>query len=182
MKRIIGCLAVALLLVSTARAEGFSFGVGASFGPTFPIIQEDQGSGTSFGLHARIPLVSFITLEPNIGFVSFGEPDAIDGVDLGVTGSSITHFGVNGILGSVVGKRGVSPFLHWGFGSFKVENDDTGYEETELGWLGGIGVLIGFSPQIGLDIRGNAIVAPQSAGSKKAVSVTGGLTYNFGSF
>ena len=67
-----------------------------------------------------------------------------------------------------------------GAGMYKIKNDDTGYDESKLGFDAGLGFMFGLTPYVDLDIRGTFMTAPQEEGAKKAVLVTGGLTYYFG--
>jgi hypothetical protein len=76
---------------------------------------------------------------------------------------------------------GVMPYFVAGIGSYKVKNDDTGYDQSKIGFSGGLGLGVGLSPRFGLDVRGKFIVAPQEeGGSKKAVGITAGVNFHFG--
>lgn len=39
----------------------------------------------------------------------------------------------------------------------------------------------GFSPMLDVDVCGRLIIEPQDDGSKKAIAITGGINYYFGS-
>ncbi len=175
-------------LTSLASAQSATkLGFGAFGGLSIPILQEDQGNGTEYGLKVRWGAVSMFTVEPYLAFVKWGEPDPIEvlsgGPDfsLGIDGSKVTAFGVDLVLGNGVGKMGVSPYFVGGVASFKVKNDDTGFEHSSLGWSAGLGLGIGFTPSLAIDVRGKVNVAPQDGGgSKKSASIVGGLNYAFG--
>jgi opacity protein-like surface antigen len=129
---------------------------------------------------------SVITLEPHFTATKWGEPDPVDigggaTFDLGISGSKVTAFGVDAVLGNGIGKMGIAPYFVAGFGSYSVKNDDTGFDHSSFGLSGGLGLGIGLTPQIALDVRGQAVVIPQEeAGSKKAVGIQFGLNYAFG--
>jgi hypothetical protein len=144
-----------------------------------PIVQDDQASGTVFGLLARVKAFSFIVLEPNVAFGKWGEPGEVDGYDLGIDGSKVTSFGIDATVGGVPGVPGFKPYGLIGIGIYSVKNDDTDYDESKLGFSAGLGFGIGITPMVDLDLRGKFIIAPQEEGSKKAVYATAGLTYNF---
>ena len=180
MKKLLLVFFSLLLLSAAVNGEGAKFGVGAFGGLNIPLIQDDQASGTAFGIMARIKFLPFLSVEPNAMFGKWGEPGDVDGFQLGVSGSKINSFGVDAILGSVPGTVGLKPYAVIGFGSYKIKNDDTGYDESNLGWSGGLGFGIGVSPKFDVDLRGKFIVVPQDGGSKKAITLTGGLLYYFG--
>jgi opacity protein-like surface antigen len=182
-------LVCAVLLVTGSMALAQSpakFGVGVFGGISVPVLQEDQGNGTEFGLKGRWGLGSLFTIEPFFTSTKWGEPDPVaipDGgtFDLGISGSKVTSFGVEAVLGNGVGKMGIAPYFVAGFGSYKVKNDDTGFDHSSLGWSAGLGLGIGLTPQLGLDVRGKLVVIPQDPdGSKKSVGIVGGLNYTFG--
>ncbi|MEZ5360221.1 MAG: outer membrane beta-barrel protein [Candidatus Zixiibacteriota bacterium] len=180
MRKTLLVLGVLFLTVSMSHAEAPKFGVGGFGGINIPIVQDDQKSGTVFGLKGRLVVTSFLVAEPHVSFGKWGDPDPIDGVNLEIAGSKITSFGIDATLGGMPGKKGLKPFAFVGFASYKVKNDDTAYDESKLGIAGGFGFLIGVSPLLDIDIRGKAVIAPQEEGSKKAVWILGGLNYYFG--
>ncbi len=172
-------VAVLLLAAAAVTAQTPKLGVGAFGGLSIPLAQDDQSSGTVFGLRAKLALAGFLAAEGQIGFTKWGDPDPVDGFDLGISGSKITQFGVNGILGGGAG-AGIKPYFLGGIGSYKIKNDDTKYDESRVGYNGGLGLGIGFSPKLSLDARGEAVVIPMDGGgSKKAVVGSAGLTLYF---
>lgn len=186
MRRLIVMAVVLLMLPALAAAQTTSqtttkLGVGGFAGLSIPVVQDDQESGTEFGLRVRYGLGTMFVLEPYVSFVKWGGPDEIEGITWGIDGSKVTSFGVEATLGNSPGKIGLLPFLFAGAGSYKVKNDDTGYDQSKIGFSGGLGLGFGLSPQLALDFRGKLMVAPQKeGGSKKALGVTAGLNFNFG--
>lgn len=185
MKRLasIAILLGVLSLPSISFAQ-VKFGVGAGIGTDIPILQDDQASGSIFGFKVRYQLIPTIALEPYINFTSYGSPDITD-LDADLAGSSITAYGLDLTLGNNAGAIGFLPYFVGGFGFFNDSNDDYGdvYEGqgTRLGLSGGIGFGVGFSPKLALDVRGKAnIITQDGGGSRKSVTLTGGLNYYFG--
>jgi hypothetical protein len=170
-------MVAALLLAMTmpASAQLPKLGVGAFGGLSFPVAQADQKQGTEFGLRARLSLLSFLSGEAQLAFTKWGKPDPVSGSPLGISGSKVTAFGVNGLLGGGAGV-GIKPFFVVGLGTYKIKNDDTHYEVSRIGYSGGLGLGIGVIPKFGLDIRGELVVIPlDGGGSKKAVKATVGV-------
>ena len=183
MKRtiLVGVLVALFALPSAMAQPGPKLGAGAFAGLSIPLIQDDQSQGMEYGFKARLGIGSLIVFEPYVSFVKWGEPDPVEGVDLGIDGSKVTSFGVEASLGNLPGIAGISPFVFGGLGSYKVKNEDTGYEASKLGFSAGLGLGIGLTPKFSLDVRGKAIVAPQEeGGSKKAINAIAGVNFSFG--
>ena len=180
MKKALVVFSALLLAAAATSGQEAKVGIGAFGGLNIPLVQDDQTNGTAYGIMARIKFLPFLNVEPNVMFGKWGEPDPVDGVDLGVDGSKITSFGVDAVLGGMPGVVGFKPYGVLGVGSYKIKNDDTGFDESGLGWSGGLGFGIGFSRKFDIDVRGKLIVAPQDGGSKKALTVTGGVLYYLG--
>ena len=179
MKRVLLVIGLVILMSPVADAQGLKFGVGAFAGGNIPLAQDDQKAGTAYGVLGRIRVFSFVVAEPNVVFGKWGKPDPIKGIDLGIDGSKINSYGVNALIGGVPGTTGFKPYGVLGAAIYKVKNDDTGYDESKLGYSIGLGMSFGVIPQLSVDLRGMGVIAPQEQGSKKAVLVTGGLTYYF---
>ena len=179
MKKTVLILIFLLIPTSCIFSQGFKLGVGAFGGMNIPVIQDDQKTGSVFGVQARLQVLPFLTAEPSLTFGKWGSPDPIDGVDLGIDGSKITSYGINALIGNVHNAAKFKPYGILGAGIYKIKNDDTGYEESKLGFSGGLGFGIGLSSMLDFDISGRLIVAPQEEGSKKAIFATAGLNYYF---
>jgi len=178
MRRLFVVLGLMFLFVSQTNAVTPQVGAGVFGGMNMPILQDDQGNGTVFGIKAKVKIIPVILFEPNITFGKWGEGDPIEGVILG-SGSKITSFGVDAILGGNPGMAGVKPYFLVGAGIYSVKNDDTGYDQSKFGYSAGLGIGIGVGPKMDIDIGGKMIFAPQDGGAKKAIFITGGLTYYF---
>jgi len=182
MKKVILVILLLAFLSPMAGAEGVKLGAGVFGGLNIPIVQQDQGSGTAFGVRGKLHFSSFFGAEPNIVFGKWGDPGEVDGFELGISGSSVTSFGVDLVLGGMPGTVGFKPFVFAGLGMYSIKNDDTDYDESKFGFDGGLGVAIGLSPIIDIETRGTLFLAGMEGGlSKKAVMITAGINYYFGS-
>jgi hypothetical protein len=166
-----------LTVVVSSSAMAGAFGIGAYGGAYIPIVQEDQSSGTAFGVKGKISLVPGISLEPNVNFDKFGGAQFEFGDR---PGSKVRSYGVDAIFGSGIGTVGFKMYGLIGGGIYSIKRDgDT--DISKIGWSTGLGFEIGFVPSIGLDIRGKLdVISSEGGGSKKAAAVTAGLNYYFG--
>ena len=168
------------LLASVSPAQSPKFGVGVFGGASIPVAQKDQGTGSDFGVRFRAKLLPFIVVEPHMSFVKWGQPGTVEGIDLGIDGTKVTSFGLDATLGGLPGAVGFRPFAIVGAASYKVKNDDTGLDQSRLGMSGGAGFAIGVTPKIDVNARAKLVIIPlDGGGSKKAMSLTGGLGYSF---
>jgi opacity protein-like surface antigen len=178
---LIGFLLTLFAFPSVMAQPGPKFGAGVFAGLSIPLLQDDQSQGFEYGFKGRFGVASLIVLEPYVSFVKWGEPDPVDDVVLGIDGSKVTSFGLEASLGNSPGQMGLVPYFVAGIGSYKVKNEDTGYESSKFGFSAGLGLGVGLSPKFSLDVRGKAIVAPQEeGGSKKAIGATAGINFSFG--
>ncbi len=179
-KAVILVILLLLMCPLVAAQSAVKLGAGVFGGLDMPVGQDDQAKGTVFGIRARIKAIPIITFEPKLAFTSFGEPDS-DILTLGLDGSKLTAYGVDATIGAPFGGKGFAMFGVVGAGFYKMKRDQTFQDDTNLGWLAGLGFSIGFSPFISGDVRGTAHVIPyDDGGSKKSVSATAGLNYYFG--
>jgi hypothetical protein len=180
VKKCILTVALLTMLVAVVSAQTPKFGVGAFAGISVPVVQKDQASGSDFGFRARIKALPFLVVEPTLEFVKWGKPGVVQGVDLGIDGSKVTKFGIDVTLGGLPGAVGFKPFFVLGAASYKVKNSQTGFDESHLGYSGGMGFGIGIMTKIDIDVRATVVIIPTSgSGSKKAANIAAGLNYNF---
>ena len=180
MRKSLLIICIVLIAATALNAQGLKFSAGAFGGISIPLVQDDQGQGTIFGVMGRINLMSLLVVEPHISLTNWGEPDPIDELDLGISGSKLTNFGVDVMLGGMPGAPGIKPYFLGGIGYYKIKNDDTQFDESQLGYAVGLGISIGLVPTIDLDVKAKGIIIPIEGASKKAVNITAGLMYNFG--
>ncbi|MDZ4723255.1 MAG: outer membrane beta-barrel protein [candidate division Zixibacteria bacterium] len=180
MRKPILIISALLLMASSTTAVLPKFGIGVFGGLNIPVVQQDQGNGTLFGVRGRLKVLPFAVFEPNATFGKFGDPDDIEGIDLG-NGSDFNSFGLDVTLGGLPGVVAFKPFLVVGIGSYTTKNDMTKVDNSDVGYSVGLGVGLGFSPKFDIDVRGKAIIIPiDEGGSKKTINATVGLTYNIG--
>jgi hypothetical protein len=172
------CISVALLalLSSAGVAHALSVGVGAFGGISFPILQDDTGQGTQFGIRAPVNLVPMLVVEPYFASSSGGDKDEeFNGVEQTRTGLDVTAFGANVLIPFGTGFR-FYPFV--GIGSHKLKRE--GAEDiTKSGYNFGLG--IGFAPPIAglsVDVRGELNAVVDGDVSRKWGNATVGVSYN----
>ena len=185
MKKILLALCALLLLAQAPMAVGPSLGAGAFGGMHFPLVQDDQGSGSTFGIRGIVQIIPSLSAEPNVTFSKYGEPDfGIVGVTNDLEGSKVTSFGVDALFGKASSVPGIRPFVLAGFGFYKIKRDQTAVFDDDssiFGYAFGLGIATSVAPKISLDVRGKAHIIPfESGSSKKSVSVMAGLNYYFG--
>ncbi len=177
MKRILLVFLAMAVLIPATSVSAQKLGIGAFGGINYPVLQDDQSSGTAFGVNARLDILPIITLEPFFILGSWGDPDDIDGIELGISGSSLNSFGVEASLGNPLGRKGFKPYFFGGIGYFTITNDDTDFDEKTFGFTGGLGIAIGLTDKLDIDVRARALIATYEEGSKKAVTGTAGIIY-----
>lgn len=178
MKRAVTIFLLALFGLSAVSLADRT-GVGVFGGGLYPVGQEDQETGTTFGAKVRFRLTGPIVMEPNANFGKFG---AIDVAGVGSRdGSSVKHFGLDFLLGGAPAKIGPKPYLFIGGGVYTLKRDgDKTYNRS--GWSFGVGMAVGIMEMLDIEIRGRCnIAAFEGSTSKKSVAVTGGVNYYFGS-
>jgi len=157
-------------------------GVGAFGGANIPVVQEDQSTGTAFGLCGQIKLIPALVAEGNITFSKFGETTIdIGSIDNTIDGSKVNSYGIDLLLGG--GTGGTPGFRPYGVFGAAFYNTSRDFDEstTDLGWSAGFGFEINPAPQFGLDFRGKVIViGSEGGGSKKSAMVTAGFLYYLG--
>lgn len=171
---LIGMLA---LMLAPGLARAVTIG-GAVFGGTsIPIVQDDNGSGSQFGVRVPVNFVPLITVEPyfaqtNGGSTSYtaaGASYSRDGIDM-------KSFGANVLFEFGTGFR-MFPFA--GIGSNHLTR--SGLDQTETGYDFGLG--FGFNlplAGLGADVRGavNVVTDPASSdASRKWGEITVGVSY-----
>lgn len=176
MKRLCASIALLALLSSAGAAHALSVGVGAFGGISVPIVQDDTGQGTQFGVRVPVNLIPMVVVEPFFSSASGGDKDEeFGGVTQTRTGLDVTGFGANLLLPFGTGFR-FYPFA--GLGSFKVKREGS-EDVTKTGYNFGIG--IGISPPLAglsLDVRGELNAVVDGDVSRKWGNATVGVSYN----
>jgi len=178
MKRACCVIALLALALTAGVAGAASIGVGAFGGVSVPVVQDDNGQGSLFGVRVPVSVVPLITVEPYFAKGSGGDKDqggfTRSGIDL-------TAFGANVML-TFGGALKLYPYA--GIGSHKLER--TGLDATTTGYNFGLG--LGFSPPIAklaVHVRGelNSVLEENDSDSaRKWANVTVGVAYNLFDF
>ena len=164
-----------LLAAGTANATGV--GAGVYGGLSFPVLQEDVGSGSIYGLRAPISVSSIITIEPFYASSSLGDvEETFGGIDYTREGFDQTSYGANVLFGNI-GGPGFHFYPYAGLGKFKLER--AGTDIDEIGYNFGLGFGIGVAPKISLQVRGELEMVKIEDTSRKFGNVTGGVSYSF---
>ncbi|MBI1796432.1 MAG: hypothetical protein HY076_07190 [Candidatus Eisenbacteria bacterium] len=173
MKRTVLVLCVALSLIATV-AGAATVGIGAFGGVGIPIIQDDTGRGTMFGVRAPVSLIPLVTVEPYFLSSNGSSKDQdLGGVTITRSGIDVTGFGATAML-TMGGPVSFYPFA--GIGSHKLKRD--GIEETRTAYSFGIGIGISPVPKFTLHIRGEIDAAVKDQTSRKWAAATVGLSYS----
>lgn len=174
--KLLACVLLAMLLPAGALAEKTGFGLVA--GGLYPIAQDDQETGKTYGFKFRFRIIGPLVAEPNANFGSFGDAQ-IAGVG-GRDGSTFNHYGLDLLLGGLPARIGPKPYLFIGGGVYSIKREGV-TTANKSGWSFGAGLAAGVMKMLDIEIRGRcSIAAWDNSTSKKALSVTGGVIYYFG--
>jgi hypothetical protein len=164
------------LAIAAGSAHATGVGVGVYGGLSYPVVQDDVDSGTLLGLRVPVSLTPLITVEPFYMSSSLGDKDqTLGGLSYTREGFDGKGYGVNAMLGSPTG-MGFHFYPVAGIGKYKLER--TGSEDIdEVGYNIGLGIGIGATPKMTLQLRGELNLVKTGDSSRKFANVTGGLTY-----
>ncbi len=171
-------------------AQGFRFSVGAFGGMNLPIAQSDTKSGTAMGLKARIPIMTFIAVEPNYTYLKNGDGQVSveDGWNTTMKreGGKFTSFGIDLAIGGVSGFKGFNAYALLGIASAKYAKK--GLPDMTKGsyWLG-VGFEYGITDFLSAEVRAKGLIFPYKddayskgdTGSRKNGVISLGLNYFF---
>jgi hypothetical protein len=176
MAKIAICLL--LLLIFPVIVSAGIVGIGANGGALVPVAQKDQDVGSVFGIKLRVKLTGPLSLEPNLNFCKFG---AVTFEGVGTRdGSTFTSGGVDLVVGAPFAAVGLKPYAFLG-GAIYTTKRSGDATTNKAGWSFGVGLAVGIMANLDIDIRGRMNIAlSEGNGTKKAVGITGGLTYYFG--
>jgi hypothetical protein len=177
MRRALMLAALALGLGPTVAAAGGTIGVGVFGGASFPIVQDDVGTGATYGVRVPIDVLPLITIEPYFASSALGDGEAtLDGETYTRDGYDMTAFGGNVMLGSPSGTGfQLLPYVGLGYHHLtRASSEDI----DEVGFNFGLGV--GFSVLQKLSLQGRAELNMVVTGdtSRKFANATLGVSYN----
>jgi len=175
MKRLAACVLV--LALTAGPASAVTIGGGAFGGLSIPIVQDDNGQGSVYGIRAPVGIVPLITVEPYASWTTGGDKDQTVGtLNLTRSGIDLSSYGINALFTFGTGFQ-LFPFV--GIGSTSSERD--GLDQTSIQYNFGLG--IGFSPfaiPLMIDVRGEYASVTDEDNSDTArnwANVTLGATY-----
>jgi len=171
---LIGALA---LMLAPGLAHAVSIGGAVFGGSSIPIAQDDNGSGSMFGVRVPVNFVPLITVEPYWAQTNGGSSSySAGGVSYTRDGIDNTSLGANVLFEFGTGVR-MFPFA--GIGTNKLSR--AGLNQSETGYDFGLG--FGFNlplAGLGVDARGalNVVTDPASSdASRKWGEITVGVSY-----
>jgi hypothetical protein len=174
-------LFIALLVCALVPAAAHAGTVAAEAfgGLSIPIVQDDNGQGSTFGARVPVALNGKLTIEPFFSSASGGDKDVdVGGLTYTRSGIDVTSFGAS----LLVTFGGFYPYA--GIGSYALER--AGMDYTQTGYSFGLGYHIPIGvPKLAVDLRGGVIAVVEetsSATARKWGDVTVGVSYNVFSF
>jgi len=178
MKKIAVTL-VALAAIATANAShAGGIGVGVFAGSSIPVVQEDTGQGTVWGIRAPISLAPLLTIEPFYAKTSGGDKDQdVDGITYTRSGIDLTTYGANVMF---TFGTGFQLYPYAGIGSTKAER--SGLDASSTSYTFGMG--LGFKPpvaKLSVHLRGelSAVLDESDTDtSRKWANLTAGVSYD----
>jgi opacity protein-like surface antigen len=158
---------IALLLLAAPGWSGtYPLGVGLHSGYDMPVLQEDIGAGTMWGLSVRGNIVSFLHGQLIVRGTSQG--DAEEELDLGnetetitFAGGTLTGFGFN-LLMAKKDPAGFWPYFMLGVSSNSLSPGESfKKDESNMGWTvgGGAGINL-YQRKVYLDVNTGLLVMP----------------------
>ncbi len=170
---LVSCLAAAL-----AAGEGnaaTSVGAQAFGGASIPIVQDDNDTGSIFGIRVPVSVHSMVTIEPYFASSALGSKDQeIGSFTYSREGFDVTAFGANVVLDW--GNEGFRFFPYAGIGSHQLTR--SGSEDiNEAGYNFGLG--FGFAPitKLSIDMRGEFNMVATGDTSRKFANIMLGVAY-----
>lgn len=178
MMRWVALAVLALALTAgAASAAPVGVGVGAFGGLSYPIIQDDVGNGSVYGVRVPVRLLPMITVEPYWLTAKMDDgKQTIGGVEYTRDGFDNKGYGANAILGHV-GGSGFHFYPFAGIGSHKLTRTGTP-EIKETAYNAGLGFGISPTPKVSLQIRGELNMIKTGDTSRKFGNATVGLNYD----
>src|SRR5574341_127230 len=182
MKRMPVYLAALALVLCAGSAGAVGIGVGAFGGVGIPIVQDDNGKGSVFGVRVPVSLLPLVTVEPYYLKGSGGDKDQeVGNTTITREGIDVSGFGANVML---TFGGGLQLYPYAGIGSYSLER--TGLDTSNTAYNFGLGLAI--KPPIAklsVHLRGelNAVLEEgDSDSSRKWANVTVGVSYGLFDF
>jgi hypothetical protein len=168
--------AVVLLALGLApnAASARGVGVGVFGGANIPIVQDDNGSGSQFGVRVPVTLLKHLNVEPFFGSVSDGDASqTIGGIGYTRSGFDISSYGAN-VLFPFGGHLKFYPMV--GLSTNKLTRSGS-TDQTLNGFHFGLGLGLSPLPKLSVDLRGEAADIAKSGSGRTFANVTLGVSY-----
>ena len=175
MKRTWWAVLLALALIAPrARAAGVTVGAGVYGGMSFPVLQEDQGQGSIFGVRVPVRLLSLLAVEPFFSTSALGDKtlDVAPGFSVSRDGADITTYGVNAVF-----PFGTTAMLYPYVGIGSATFDRAGEKDTFTSYDVGLGLGFTVMPKFKVDLRGELQAASAGETSRKVFNAMLGASY-----
>ncbi len=167
MNKSLAILVVLAIMTVQGLAGTYPLGVGLHTGYDMPVIQDDVGAGTMWGISVRGNIVSFLHAQLVVHGTSQGDVDddlKSDGVvieTITTKGGTLTGFGLNALIAKK-DPANIWPYFMLGISSNSLSPGESFKEdESNLGWSmgGGAGINL-YNRQIYFDINTSLLVMP----------------------
>jgi hypothetical protein len=162
-------------LASAAHAGGI--GISAFGGASIPVIQEDNGSGSIFGVRVPVTLLPLLTIEPYYSQTAGGDKDQdAGGVTYTRSGIDVTSFGANAM---VTFGTGFVFYPYAGIGTATSKREGLDATSTQYNF----GAGLSFSPpaaNLAVHVRGEldaVLEEDASSTARKWGNITVGVSY-----
>jgi len=166
-----------VVLLSAGSAGAVSVGGAVFGGASIPIVQDDNGTGTQFGIRVPVHLIPLLSVEPYFAHSNLGdETRDFGGFEYTRSGFDIDSFGINVALGSAGLLPGVYPYV--GIGTHEMVRTAT-EDRREVGYNFGLGFGFDVPPGINLNLRGELNLIATGDTSRKFANITLGVGYKF---
>lgn len=167
-------IALAALALCAGSVRAGSIGVGVFGGTSVPVLQDDEDTGSLFGLRAPVKLVPLVTVEPFYSSAPLGNKtiNLAPGVSVTRDGSDVTTYGANAML-TLGGPLSFYPYAGVGRARFK----RTGQDETFTSFQLGLGLSLSPIPKFGLHLRAELQSAVDGSISRKLTNISLGASY-----
>jgi hypothetical protein len=173
MKRHIA-LGIVLLALSCGVAHAGGIGVGVFGGQSYPVLQDDSGNGTLFGVRVPVRIVPFVAVEPYYASTSLSDKaTTVAGVSYTRQGFDEKVYGAN-VMFATGGPLSFYPFVGYGRTSF----ERPGYDRTFTSYNAGFGMGISVVPKVSFDVRGELQAVVDGHTTRKFGNATVGLSYS----
>jgi hypothetical protein len=173
--------ALAMLIGVVATAAGAPLGIGQTgiggYGLTHvPILQDDAGTGTLYGLRGRFGVLPVLQAEASITIMKGGDEDVrVDGQTITLAAPDMTSFALNGLF-KMGGGVPVSTYFTAGVGwtTLRIAGAD---DTTEPTFNIGAGAELGLGP-VSADVGPRLFIINTAGGaSRKNIGLLVGVNY-----